>query len=315
MIRKAFFQLIIFFFISTYCFAQYNWTGFYIGPNIGAANNNFTFGDINTNSFGTTYPGAAFYQISNVQVPNRGIVVVPGTTRPVAMSSTKKTTFSGGVQLGYMKQYNQWTFGLEGDVNYSSAKASQNVDDTVPPTALSWISMYGFHHSATTNFTESLRAKFGYVKNNSLIYATIGAIFTNIKIKAADYYNTTTYWAVPWIDNATHPTPAQDNFVATQLNESASHFTVGLTLGVGYEWRLSDKVSAAIEYRYSTSSFTFTSDSSVIVAHQTDARPVYSGQLPPNFQKIKLITNQVTARLNIHFGEMLNNEAKAKKNK
>jgi opacity protein-like surface antigen len=283
--------------IAISCFAQKalrNWTGFYIGPDAGISFNKLSLGQSPYN--------VSLIQISGVFVPGRGIVIVPGTTSPFDMSSTTKTTVTGGIQLGYMRQFNQWVAGLEGDINFLSVKAIHDKVDMLPPTALEWSHQYGLHHTATVNLTESIRAKFGWAQNNSLIYLTAGAAFANVKATAMDFDSTNTYWPQPPSDGALHPTPAQDRFIASTNKQSANIFAIGFTLGAGYEWILSKNCDLTIEYRYSMPQGNFNVNPTHADTTSIDARPTYAGYLVPGTQKIKLVSNQLTVRLDITIG-------------
>src|SRR5437868_6700259 len=100
--QKQLFAFVFSLLITISSFSQkiHNWRGFYIGPDLRFSSDKL--------SIGQNLYNAPFYQITGVFVPARGIVIVPGTTRPIDMNSTKKTSFTGGIQLGYMKQYYQW---------------------------------------------------------------------------------------------------------------------------------------------------------------------------------------------------------------
>ena len=308
---KKFYAFIISLCLAIGSIAQtHNWTRFYIGPNLGADNSQLTISNPVSN--------VQFHQVTAVFVPTRGIVIIPGTTRPFLRgSSTKKTTVTGGIQLGYMKQFNQWVFGLEGDVNYSSTKLSEDLDDSLPPTILVWYHPYGFHRTASMNFTESLRAKIGYATNHSLIYLTIGA-FAGIKKTIMDYYSFS-YWAVPSIDGGRHPMPGEYNFV-TSYNKETKH-PIGLTFGVGYDYMIADNISLGIEYRYSSVSKLFTTNNSDpngggpfpdTTFHDLrvgDKTPVF-GSIAPTSQNFKFTSNKVTVRLNFSLDAILNGSKK-----
>ena len=283
----------------------YNRTGFYVGPNLG-------FSSVKLMQ-GLDQYNVQFNQISGVFVVRRGIVIVPGTTRPAPVGSSSKTSFAGGVQLGYLKQFNKWAAGIEGDVNYLSANVRNDVDSLLPPTALSWQVPWGIHHTAKTTLSESLRAKFGYVMNNSMIYITGGVAFAHLKTTAADYYNTTTYWAVPWIDNDTHPTPASNKFVGTTNNESVSMSATGYTIGIGYEMACSQNCSVGIEYRYSNMHKDYQTSTTSVDTSAITQHPIAYGILEPVSEQVKITSNQVTVRLNVRLGQMMNPSEKKKK--
>ena len=295
-------NMIFGFVLCSHAQTTHNWTGFYISPNAGFSFNKF--------SMGQNSGAGLFTNITGVFVPGRGIVIVPGATRPVYMNSVNSTSFTGGIQGGYLKQFKKWVLGLEGDVNFLSAKSSQDQDDSLPSTALEWRHAYGYHHTATIQLTESILAKFGWANNNSLIYLTAGATFANVKGTANDYDNTNTYWAIPWPDGMAHPTPALDRFIVSTNKQATSFSITGLTIGAGYEWDFSPTTTLGIEYRYSNPTGTFNINSTRADTTAIDARPTYTGTFSPGPQKIKLTSSAVTVRLNFNLSTLFNPDSR-----
>src|ERR1700748_106791 len=82
-----------------------DWSGFYAGGNASV-----TSGD--TNAAATL----SVTQISNLAVPGRGLIVVPGTTASLA-ASRRRTSWSGGGQFGYNWQHDKFVIGPEFDVS------------------------------------------------------------------------------------------------------------------------------------------------------------------------------------------------------
>jgi len=76
---------------------------------------------------------------------------------------TKPSGFAGGVQAGYNWKNGAWVFGVEGDVQASTA------DDTFAPWKFSnpWFS--------------TIRGRIGYALNNVLIYGTAGLSFGELR--------------------------------------------------------------------------------------------------------------------------------------
>jgi outer membrane immunogenic protein len=161
-------------------------------------------------------------------VDGREQVTVPGIT--VIDSSGTTGAFIGGGQIGCNWQYDpKWVVGLEGDLDYVSAKRTSNFAFT--------------HHSEDVVGQQSLklrwlstvRARFGYAWERSLLYATGGLAIGEINpsVSATD---TTRVNAVP--------------VVVEQFAGSSSATRVGWTLGAGFEYAFTDKVSAKLEYLY-----------------------------------------------------------------
>jgi outer membrane immunogenic protein len=78
-------------------------------------------------------------------------------------SWTKPSGFAGGVQAGYNWQQGLWVFGLEGDIQATSA------DDTFAPWKFSnpWFG--------------TVRGRGGYTFNNILVYGTVGLAFGELR--------------------------------------------------------------------------------------------------------------------------------------
>lgn len=301
--------------ISMSCFAQkpaHKWSGFYIGPNVGTGFYKLSLYNPSPEIISGSYMlyNVSLQNITNLFVQGRGIVVVPGTSRPAPEGVSKKTSFTGGIQIGYLKQFNHWVAGVEGDINYLSTKVNAGYDSLMPATALQWYANLGIHHSVSTTFSESIRAKIGYAMQNSLIYLTVGGNFTNMKTSAEDSWNTTTYWAEPWIDNAPHPTPATHRFVATANNETTKIWASGLTFGIGYDWACSKYCTFGIEYRYSNLPASYSTKNSPLDTVNIDSRPTQSGVISGIKEKIKLTNSQVTVRLNIRLAALMHPAAK-----
>lgn len=134
---------------AAYVPAAYNWGGFYIGLNAGAA---WLNQDGITNSVATTldptFPA--------------GTIIGTGPT-------TSSTGFAGGGQIGFNYQANQLVFGAEADIDYLSNKA------TVNGTEISGGAVVGTNtHAYTLPIFSTVRGRLGYAANNLLLYGTGG---------------------------------------------------------------------------------------------------------------------------------------------
>jgi outer membrane immunogenic protein len=136
--------------------ATYNWTGFYIGGNIG-----YGWGTANTT---TDVPGGAF---SGVAAPVYSSVASP---------SIKNHGFTGGVQIGLNQQVNNWVWGIEADFNALALRGSADTAGT-PAGSVALSS----HTEVNTDWLATLRPRIGWAANNWLLYATGGLAITKIK--------------------------------------------------------------------------------------------------------------------------------------
>jgi outer membrane immunogenic protein len=130
----------------------YNWTGFYVGGNIG-----WGWEDRTTTNVGTIN-GAAF---------------PAGTTR-----DDNADGFIGGVQLGYDWQFApNWLLGVAGDFDWSDIKGSGdhlNTTAAAPPPGTR-----NLHINYAYQWLASLTGRVGYVANNWLLYFKGGAAWAH----------------------------------------------------------------------------------------------------------------------------------------
>lgn len=148
----------------------YNWSGWYIGVNAGAAvdpahvQTSPIFSP--TGYFATTSPGAiAIAGDQNIHTPG----------------------FTAGVQAGYNWQMNNTVIGFEADFGYMGLRGSASGSGTYPccaPTA------FTVNSSVKTDWLLTVRPRLGWAMNNWLLYVTGGLAVTDIK---ADFLFTDTF--------------------------------------------------------------------------------------------------------------------------
>jgi outer membrane immunogenic protein len=126
-----------------------NWTGFYLGGNLGVGWTNTT----------TTLVDAT-----------------PPIATPIGTTGTGngKAGVLGGVQLGYNYQVSSWLFGLEGEFDGADLKSSQRVFATQNYPAGSYSD-----ENVKVNWLATITGRLGYVAGQSLFYVKGGAAFTN----------------------------------------------------------------------------------------------------------------------------------------
>src|ERR1700744_4444407 len=125
----------------------YDWTGFYIGGNVGYAHSHMSASD-------------QTFNVSGV-----GALTIPDT-------SSNSNGFTGGGQIGYNYQLGQTVLGVEGDFNYIGAKANN-------------VYQIGFGGLGTVNASTSLKAdwfatvrgRVGYSFGAFMPYITGGVAF------------------------------------------------------------------------------------------------------------------------------------------
>ena len=148
----------------------YNWSGFYVGLNAGAA------------------VDPAHVQTSPIFSPT-GYFAATSTPAIAATSDQRIHTpgFTGGLQAGYNWQMNNTVFGIETDFNYMGLKGSTTNTGVYPCCAPT---TYTINQSVKTDWLWTLRPRLGLAANNWLFYVTGGLAVTQIK---ANYLFTDTF--------------------------------------------------------------------------------------------------------------------------
>jgi outer membrane immunogenic protein len=296
----------------------FNWTGFYIGGNIGGLSSNYGFGpftdvvdvDAQASEFNAMTAGI-------IPGPHQNVVNGGGAT-PFGTDSFSfpdtGTTFGsgsnqallGGGQLGYNKQFGHWVIGVEGDFQGTSASGQQlssgfaettSVIGSPPPSQFNTIiadTTLDAVRKAETDWTASLRARFGYAVGPMFFYGTAGLAWTDVKVIATETASTDFFNNFNGDITAAATSPrgkVVNGFIGNQtdtnFSKTSDDVQMGWTGGVGAEWAINDKMTLGVEYRhsdYGSHTYTFASNNDVIF---------------PGNTKVDLNTDQVTLRFNI----------------
>jgi len=166
-----------------------NWTGFHIGAQGGVVSSAFSTGSY-------TWDGNFF-----------------------DFTGGDATQAFAGVNAGYNQQFNNWVWGIEGDLNYKAGR--------------------GFYAPLNleirSGWDASIRGKLGFLLTPSaLIYATGGVAFTSFKTEQATFNN--------------GPNGGTNGEFRGGPDLGASR--VGWTIGGGAEYALDSHWSGKLEYRY-----------------------------------------------------------------
>jgi|SRR6185437_1296724 len=135
--------------------AVYNWTGFYVGGNVG-----YSWGNSDTDTF---FNNAPFFSI----------------THPDAL---RLNGIVGGGQVGFNWQATPtWVFGVEADWQASDEKASGSVSD---PFAVPFVSVgtVTTSYEAKISSFGTLRGRVGYTWDRLLVYGTAGLAYGQVKL-------------------------------------------------------------------------------------------------------------------------------------
>lgn len=190
--------------------SAYNWSGLYIGGNIGG-----TWAE--TSGSILTAP--------NIYTPN-------GVPFPSGSASTG--SLAGGAQIGYNFQSGSLVYGVEGDIELQNWNHQTNVATPVGANGLSNLYVPGDVFNISSNWQASLRARVGYAFDRFLVYATGGIAFTQANASAS------------FIALA----PPAYPYYAAATSGSGGATMVGGTLGAGFEYALTRELSAGAEARY-----------------------------------------------------------------
>ncbi len=181
--------------------ATYNWTGWYIGVNGGYASTQSKH---------------------DVSVPPSA----DGDPSHFIAASGRSTTFAGGGQIGYNWLFvPNWLVGIEADIDYLAASLNSNVnfrqssEDVVgiQKTRLRWLG--------------TVRGRLGYTWANTLIYATGGLAYGDVK-STVDATRTDLF----------------NLHAEAKFAGSYSAIRTGWVAGAGLEQALTNLVSLRIEY-------------------------------------------------------------------
>jgi outer membrane immunogenic protein len=191
----------------------YNWTGCYIGGNVGGE-------WANTSGSGNFGPFPLPLLTSSTSFDFRG----------------GGSSFIGGGQLGCNYQTGQFVFGIEGDADWKHLSRTGNfVSAPKPPIPLSFADDTADGSlSLTSNWQDSLRARLGYATGPILWYATGGVAFTKVSVSGHSIFRT-----------------SENDFDAAPVDiVPISKTVVGGTAGAGFEYALGPQVTLGFEARY-----------------------------------------------------------------
>jgi outer membrane immunogenic protein len=185
-------------------FAADDWTGFYIGGNVGSAS-----GD---SASAVTLGGSWSVETQ----ATRDFI----TNNSAADQSPSGTSY--GFQFGYDHQFdNNFVLGIEADYNKLNMDEVRQTAPIVSPIAIT----YAFGNTVNADHSYSIRPKFGYAFDNTMLYVTGGWSWTSVDF-GSDLLSSGTYSKVG---------SASENFSST-------------VWGAGVEHKFGNNWSARLEY-------------------------------------------------------------------
>jgi outer membrane immunogenic protein len=241
----------------------YNWSGFYIGGNLGGK-----WADHGGDIFLDNAVDAAAARGTVHWFTPLGLVAF-GTG-----GNDSNTAFVGGGQIGFNWQAGGWVFGIEGDFQGTSLERTfVCCGPLVLATGLPFVA--GDTLSVKNDWQASIRGRIGYAWDRFMVYGTGGVAFANIEAAVA----------------------LQPVDTLPGLFASASDTLTGWTVGGGIEFGLWDNWSLGVEYRFSSfDAGDFGHGNLQFIDPATGA--LLTSPLRSSFD---LETHEITARLNYRF--------------
>jgi outer membrane immunogenic protein len=249
--------------------AVYDWTGFYVGGNIGGA---WSKGDVGPNT-GAPFPG--FNTVLTAPI----LIFVPAQIGSFPATGGWGSGVIGGVQAGYNVQKGRFVFGVEGDIDGTSLRAKSSTSVTRgPPLLLIGPQTVTANYSADTDWIATFRGRIGFTSTaQTLLYATGGLAAADVRL------------------NTAYTTVLGPGLLAEGTNLTASDRArmTGWTAGVGGEWMFNRNWSFGIEYRHVD-----------LGSRGVNTGWVDTSNVPffaPNTASLHYTEDQVTVRANWHW--------------
>lgn len=211
--------------------ADGTWSGFYIGANAG-----YAWGNADNTLTITDGLGINCHFCAGGAGNDAGLVQAAGSP------GFNPKGFTGGAQLGYNWQAQNWVYGLEADFNAFSQKQTVGSSVDLPANTAGTNCFSGvlipcvgnISTSIKTDWLVTVRPRVGFAWNETLLYATGGLALTRITLSQS------------YTDNV--------NFIAFppggSVSLSSSTTKVGWVVGGGIEQKLSYNWSVKAEYLY-----------------------------------------------------------------
>ncbi|MGY4504253.1 outer membrane immunogenic protein [Bradyrhizobium sp. GM24.11] len=140
----------------------YNWTGFYVGANVGGQ-----WGSANP-STSTVFDPSGYFAPSSVPAVNA-----------IGAQQANSSSVTGGFTAGYNWQVNSAVLGLEGDINYFGFKGSATGSALYPCCAPF---SFAVNSQVSADWLATIRGRLGFLATPSwLIYATGGAAIAEVR--------------------------------------------------------------------------------------------------------------------------------------
>jgi len=233
--------------------AAFSWSSCYVGGNVGWKSGR---------SSGTEF------------IPQAAGAGGTSEASSLDLGSQNNSTAVGGGQVGCNWQSGLFVYGLEGDIDAHHWETTRTIGGVLPD-----LFVPGDTFSLSSRWQASARVRIGYAWDRTLLYATGGVAFTNVK--------SSTNWT------------AVGGFPATVTSDNAT--LVGGTVGGGLEYAFNNNWSGGIEGRYTWyDNHIFNTGALSTVGFPPGGPFTFA----PTSQSIKVETAEVLFKLNYKFGAL-----------
>ena len=205
----------------------HDWTGFYVGGNVGGA---WADPSVNVSTTNTFINTPALSALGRTAGPAAAVA-------STANIGVKSSGFIGGVQAGYNYQQGTWLAGVEADIQgLSSSVGSSSITQLAPRLGFPPDAMTAtLAVTARLDYLGTIRGRLGFIPEPSvLLYVTGGLAYGGVQSSTN-------------ISGSEVPNTGTNDFMGSG---SASSTRVGYTVGGGAEWKLAPKWSVKAEYLY-----------------------------------------------------------------
>ncbi|PYK29037.1 MAG: hypothetical protein DME57_11425 [Verrucomicrobia bacterium] len=229
-----------------------NWTGFYLGINVGANWNHFDLGK----QFTDVDLAQQFYEMAV-------------TTFHLPGHSETDTGAVGGAQTGFKLQFGHIVLGIEGGFQ-GNVSDTQSQHKEFQENEIFLFTRQQFVTAETefknlrmvdSNWNGTIGGNIGFCWNRILFYVTGGAAFTDVHFYSMDRADTEFFGFVGDGDGTTHPAirrttggPRQGEGFIGEIVSKHTHtdgdILTGYYAGGGTMYQLTDLCSVGIEYRH-----------------------------------------------------------------
>jgi outer membrane immunogenic protein len=210
--------------------AAYNWTGFYVGGNVG-----YSWGR-SSNDWNFFAQNSSFLSASC-----SGLGGGDNAFCAAGSDSNKLNGAIGGLQTGYNWQTGSFLAGVETDFQFSGQKVNQTFNTRFSTGAAN--DLFNAFGALSASYTEKLkwlgtaRGRIGFTADRWLIYATCGLAYGEVSVSGSA---SATSLGVPVIGCAGPVCP-----LASWSNNVTK---AGWTVGTGVEGAINDNWSVKVEY-------------------------------------------------------------------